>query len=197
VNRAVAIAAVALGTCGCALLSRGEALPVRYFSPATIQVRLGSTSAQAPRPALRLGRVRGAPYLRERIAYRESPYEVGFYDDREWTERPEAYVRRALERTLFEERGFERVTGGPALTLEVEVVAFEELRAPNVHGARVAVRYEIHADQAVLEERTIAIDRAVPEGRFEDVVAAISGALEEVTDRIADRIAEREQEPPR
>jgi cholesterol transport system auxiliary component len=171
-------------------MSRGEALSVRYFSPVSTPVRPGSASAQAPRRSLRLGRVRGAPYLRERIAHRESPYEVGFYDDREWTERPEAYVRRALERKLFEERGFERVTGGPALTLEVEVVAFEELRAPHVHGARVAVRYEIHEDRAVLEGRTIAIDRAVAGARFEDVVAAISGALDEVTDRIADRIAE-------
>lgn len=192
-NGAVTVAAVALLACSCALVSRGEPLSVHYFSPEPTRGSLGSTSAQAsPRLALRLGPVRGAPYLRERIAYRESAYEVGFYDDREWTERPDAYVRRALVRKLFEERGFRRVTGGAAPTLEVEVLEFEELRTPRIHGARVAVRYEIRGDETVLEERTIAVDRPVEGPRFEDVVAAISGALDEVTDRIADRVAATE-----
>ncbi|HEX8791861.1 MAG TPA: ABC-type transport auxiliary lipoprotein family protein [Polyangiaceae bacterium] len=188
-NRLLAMATIVMGAYGCALVSRGEVLSVRYFSPEPIRSTLGSASAQGPRPAIRLGRVRGAPYLRERIAHRDSEYEVGFYDDRAWTERPEAYVRRALVRKLFEERGFVRMTGGTAPTLELEVVAFEELRMPPLHAARVEVHYQIRRNETALAERTIRIDRPVAGGRFEDVVAAFSGALDEATGRIADDIA--------
>lgn len=180
-----------LGACGCALTSRGQVLTVRYFDPEPSPARVGSASAQAQesKPVLRLGRVRGAPYLRERIAYRVSEYEIGFHDDREWTERPEAYVRRALVRKLLDERGFERATGGSAPTLDVDVVAFEEVRTPRLHGARVEVRYQLRGDDRVLDEGTIAVDRAARGDRFEDVVAAVSEALDEVTDSVADRVA--------
>lgn len=180
-----------VGACGCALTSRGQALSVRYFDPEPPPARVGSasTQAQSSRPALRLGRVRGAPYLHDRIAYRKSEYELGFYDDREWTERPEEYVRRALVRKLFEERGFERMAGGRAPTLNVDVLAFEEVRTPRLHGARVEVRYEIRRGEAVVDEGTIAVERAVPGHRFEDVVAAVSEALDEVTDRIANLVS--------
>lgn len=167
---------------------------MRYFSPEpphAPRVAVAVADAQAPRPAVRLGRVRGAPGLRQRIAHRDSEYEVGFYDGRQWTERPEVYVRRALARELFEERGFERVTGGPGPTLDVEVLAFEELRMPHRHGARVELRYQLHDDSAALDERTITVDRPVRGASFNDFVRAISDALDEATDRIADRIAER------
>lgn len=180
-----------VGACGCALTSRGEVLSVRYFDPVPPPARVGSasTQAQSSRPALRLGRIRGAPYLHDRIAYRKSEYEVGFYDDREWTERPEEYVRRALVRKLFEERGFERIAGGRAPTLDVDVLAFEELRTSRLHGARVEVRYQIRSEDVVLDEGTVDVHRAAQGERFEDVVAAISEALDEVTGRIADRVA--------
>jgi hypothetical protein len=44
--------------------------------------------ARANGPLVRLGRIHGAPHLRERIAHRESEYEIAFYDDREWTMSP-------------------------------------------------------------------------------------------------------------
>lgn len=180
-----------LGACGCALTSRGDVLPVRYFDPEPLAARAGSasTQAQTPRPAIRLGRVRGAPYLRERIAYRKSEYEIGFYDDREWTERPENYVRRAIARKLFDQRGFDRATGGHFPTLDLDVLAFDEVRTPRLHGAHVEVRYEIHTGETMLDEGTIAVDRPASGDRFEDVVGAMSAALDETTDRIADRIA--------
>jgi cholesterol transport system auxiliary component len=190
VKRAVAIAGLVLVTSGCALFSRGSVLPVRYFSPEPAAARHPSPAeAQGPRPAIRLGRVRGAAYLGRRIAHRESEYEVGFYDDREWTERPEAYVRRALARKLFEERGFERVTGGPGPTLDVEVFGFEEVRMPGIHAARLKLRYRLQGDEAVLVEQTITIDRPVSGEGFDAFVAAMSEALDEATDRIADRLA--------
>jgi cholesterol transport system auxiliary component len=184
----LAIVALAIGACSCALGSRGAVLSVRYFSPAAPSA--APVAAAPSKPVVRLGRVRGAQHLRERIAHRESPYEVGFYDDREWTERPEDYVRRALARKLFEERGFARATGRAAPTLDVEVLGFEEIRMAPVHAARVELRYQLENDGAVLEERTVTIDRAVPDGGFENFVAAISAALDTAAARIADRIVE-------
>lgn len=200
-KRALVIAGLVLATGGCSLLSRGSVLPVRYFSPEPPAARQPSPAeTQGPRVAVRLGRVRGAAYLGQRIAHRESEYEVGFYDDREWTERPEAYVRRALARKLFEERGFERATGGAAPTLEVEVFGFDEVRMAGAHVARVKLRYRLEGDDTVLDEQTIAIDRPVSGEGFDAFVAAMSAALDEATNRIADRlaaVARRGNVPPR
>lgn len=98
-------------------------------------------------------------------------------------------MRRALARKLFEERGFERVTGGPGPTLDVEVLGFEEVRMPGIHAARLKLRYRLQGDEAVLVEQTITIDRPVSGEGFDAFVAAMSEALDEATDRIADRIA--------
>src|SRR4051794_38545045 len=49
---------------------------------------------------LYLGRVGSSSYLRERVVFRDPDHKVGFYEDRRWTERPEAYVQRARERRL-------------------------------------------------------------------------------------------------
>lgn len=194
-KRALATAALLVGAAGCALTSRGAVLSVRYFAPAPPPsappvARPASSPASSPvsSPVVRLGRVRGAPWLRERIAYRTSAYELGFYDDRAWAERPESFVRSALDRTLFEERGFERALGGAAKALDLDVLAFTELRLPTLHGARVEVRYRIQSDVVVLDEGTIRVDRPVAGGRFEDVVAAMSAALEEVSEKVAERV---------
>jgi cholesterol transport system auxiliary component len=178
---------------GCALTSRGSVLDVRYFSPeppATHQELPSQTNV-----VVRLGSVRSAPHLRERIAYRESEYELGFYDDKEWTDRPEFYLRRALERKLFEVRHFEQTKSSSAPSLEVELLAFEEQRLPSFHGACVEVRYQVVRDDVVLDGRTIRVAHAVEGPSFQDFVAALSEALDEVTDGIADGLARTPQTP--
>src|SRR4029077_4048150 len=118
---------------GCALLSKAAPLQPRYFSledgPLASNRGAALRSPTSGAMQLRLGRVSAGPHLRERIVYRDSDHELGYYEDRRWTERPETYLRRALARALFEERGLLRVVSGGAPTLEVELVAFEEIRA--------------------------------------------------------------------
>jgi hypothetical protein len=129
----VALAAAALLGSGCAFTSKGEALTPRYFSPAPAS-ELSEPAAPAGAPAppeLRIGRIEPAAHLEERIAYRISDSELAYYEDRRWTEPPEQFVRRALERELFESHAFRRVISGAAPTLDVEVLSFEEVR-PNV-----------------------------------------------------------------
>ncbi|MBX3259319.1 MAG: membrane integrity-associated transporter subunit PqiC [Labilithrix sp.] len=174
---------------GCALTSKGDVLAVRWFDPETSRPRLTSAAAGAAAGAGRaveLGRVTSGPSLRERIAYRDDAYEVGYYDDKRWTERPEVYVRRALARALFEDRGMRRALGGPAPVLEVEVLAFEELRG-RAPAARIRLRVVLHDDRDALLERTFTVDRPVRAGAqgFEGIVEAMGRALDAAGEEIA------------
>ncbi|MBX3208891.1 MAG: membrane integrity-associated transporter subunit PqiC [Labilithrix sp.] len=179
---------------GCALTSKGDALAVRWFDPETPRTRLTSAAegapAHGPQRAVELGRVTSGGNLRERIAYRDDAYEVGYYDDKRWTERPEVYVRRALSRAMFEDRGMRRALGGPAPVLEVEVLAFEELRGES-RAARIQLRVVLHDDRDALLERTILVDRPVRAGAkgFEGLVEAMAEALDAAGEEVANATA--------
>jgi cholesterol transport system auxiliary component len=177
---------------GCALLSKSEPMTVRWFSPERAKTQLTAAEDGAPKAAalpLEMGRVTSGPHLREKIVHRDSAVELGYYDDRQWTERPETYVRRALGRVLFEEGRFARALGGPVPALEVEVVAFEEVRSPAGKAARVTLRIVLHEGAKVLLEETVSVERPVaPAGRIEDVVVSISEALDVVMADVARRV---------
>ena len=193
--RALILLAIALGpglgSMGCALTSRGETLDIRWFSPEPAIPRLTSGASPAERPeaglALELGRVRSGLHLRDKIAYRDSSFELGYYEDRRWTERPEVFVRRDLARTLFEERGLERAFGGPVRVLDVEVLAFEEIRGP-APAARVSLRMVLHDHRRAVLERTITVDRPVTgaDRSAASVVQAMALALDEAVEQVVD-----------
>jgi cholesterol transport system auxiliary component len=179
----------------CALLSKTAPLQPRYFSPEDGPA-LSAGRAELRVPAsgamqLRLGRVSAGPHLRERIVYRDADYEIGYYEDRRWTERPEAYLRRALARALFEERGLLRVVSGGAPTLEVELVAFEEIRAP-AHKARMQVIITLDDDRVGTLEETITVEQDVPSASKDQsagvVAAALSATLRLGVAQIAERV---------
>jgi ABC-type uncharacterized transport system auxiliary subunit len=186
---ALLASAAVLGTAGCALLSKSDVVNIRYFSPEVVKPRLGAP-AQSDAVVVRLGRVSSGPNLRERIAYRDAAYELGYYDDWRWTERPETFVRRALGRALFEAHGFRRVLGGSAPTLEVEVISFDDLRLPTGRAARVQLKVILFEDAGVVFEDTITVDRPVTanDPKIEDVVAAIAVALDIVSEQVAVRV---------
>jgi cholesterol transport system auxiliary component len=178
----------------CALLSKAEPLVPRYFTPedgssAAEPHAMLQASASARR--LRLASVRGGSQLRERIMFRDSAHELGYYPDRRWTERPEAYLRRALARTLFEERGLLSVASGSLPTLEVELVAFEEVRAPE-HKARVQVVITLEDERSGSEQATITIEQPVQSNargdEAEAAVDALASALQRCVNQIADRV---------
>ncbi len=154
--------AVAAGYCalliGCALTSKAEVLTPRYFSPEP------TAAARSPKATdrleLRLGEVSAASHLDERMAYRVAGAEMGFYEDQRWTENPEAYLRRALTRDLFEERGLSRVVAGRAPILDVELTAFEELRGQPTK-ARVALTFSLRDDRHSVVERSLELQRPV------------------------------------
>ncbi len=178
---------------GCALTSKSDSVVLRYFSPVSTLARTTTTDAEAPRAApelaLRLGRVTAARHLKEKIAFRDSAYELGFYDDLRWTEKPEAYLRRALRTSLFEEHRVVQRVSGVGLTLDIDLDAFEELKTPHQAG-RVGVTWTLRDDQVVLAEEAFVIERAfAPKGEGEPtaLIAALSGALDEAVTRIVTR----------
>ena len=189
-----------VGTAGCALTSKADVVNIRYFSPEVVRPRLtGADAAPSTAPAavapheaveVRLGRVSSGPNLRERIAYRDAAYELGYYDDWRWTERPETFVRRELGRSLFESHGYRRVLGGAAPTLEVEVIAFDDVRLSTGRAARVQLKVILFEDSGVVFEDTITIDRPVTEAKpkIEDVVAAMAVALDQASEQVAVRV---------
>ena len=143
---------------GCALTSRSEAIRVRYFTPE--DTAHATTQASEPRALeLRLGRVEASEYLSEDIAFRNGQHELEYYEDQRWTEKPQEYLRRALARALFQERGITRAYSGAALTLDVELVAFEELR----YGGEPKVRFKaiasLHDERRSIFEQTFLVER--------------------------------------
>jgi cholesterol transport system auxiliary component len=188
-------AAIALA--GCALTSKADVVETRYFSPEQVKPRLNGADARAPAaPApngaleVRLGRISSGSNLRERIAFRDAAHELGYYEDWRWTERPETFVRRELGRTLFEEHGMQRVLGGASPTLEVEVLAFDDLRSTTSRAARVSLKAILFQDNKVIWEDTLTVDRPVPgdKPKIEDVVAAMASALDAAAQAVTEKV---------
>jgi cholesterol transport system auxiliary component len=187
---------VALATNACALTSKAEVVDVRYFNPERINPRINRATLAAtpqttiPTLQLRLGRVSSGPNLRERIAYRNSAYEQGYYEDLQWTERPEIYVRHELGRSLFEAHAFRRVLTGAAPTLDVELIAFDEVRLKASRVARIQLKVILYEDEGVLFEDTLTIDRPVmgEKPTIEDVVEAMATALDSASEQVATRV---------
>jgi ABC-type uncharacterized transport system auxiliary subunit len=184
--RLASLTAVSLLGSGCALLNKSDTLYFRYFTPepndrpgsAASIVRTDSGSSLY----LRLGRVNALSYLKDKIAFRDSEYEVGFYDLWQWTEKPESYLRRGMQRALFEHAGVHQILSGVGPTLDLELDAFDEVRAPG-RVARVRVTWTLHDDQGVLLQNTVTVDRAVasnpaaPDTAPKALVAAMGDAL--------------------
>lgn len=181
------ILVVLVALAGCALTSkRGQVDDVRWFTPE----RASATTAErepSSGPPLRLGRVSAGTDLGKRIAYGDGAYEVGYYDTLRWTERPEHYVRDALGRALFGSGSFQRALGDSVPILDVEVLAFQELRGP-VHAARVSLRIALATDVVILEDTIESVVPVTGDG-FEDVVAAVAGALGRVSLETACRVS--------
>jgi cholesterol transport system auxiliary component len=185
---ALVIAAV-LAASGCALTSKSDALDIRYFTPDAPALAAAPPN-RAAGAELRLGRVTSGAGLHEKIAFSDGGHEVGYYDERRWTERPELYVRRALTRALYERRGLKHVVGGEAPTLDVDVVGFEEIKNASKHLVRVELRIQLSDDHAAILDATRTVERPVrADKKFDAVVEAMGEALDAASDQVAASVA--------
>ena len=167
---------VLLGASSCALTGKADALYPRFFSPEIDVVPAVAPTLVGPPLALRLGKVEAVSYVEERFAYRLEPSELSFYEDRRWTEPPERYLRRSLERELFQQRGIVRTVSGPGATLDVELTAFEELRsAPR--RVRLVLNFSLHDDRQSQLERRVVVERPLPASAGDASAREVTGAL--------------------
>jgi len=192
-----------MGMCAlsaCALLSKAEPLVPRYFTPENGESQVAPATAARTTQRLRLGTVDSGSQLRERMMYRSATHELGYYADRRWSERPEAYLRRGLIRVLFEERGLFQVSSGSAPTLDAELIAFEVLPSAQ---PKVRVQVVIALDDAASGKlsRTITVQQAVrSKGTSDDAdaeVEALGAALQHCLTQVAEVVIDRlEITPP-
>jgi cholesterol transport system auxiliary component len=188
----IALNAALLGglamTSACALLSKSEPMIPRYFAlePA-IPARVEPVADSGLE--MRFGGVSASAAIRDRIAYRDSTYEVSYYEERLWTDRPEAYVKRALARALLDRRGVRQILSGVGTTIEVQVVAFEEVREP-AHVGHVELSYIVFDERAVRLSRSVAVDHPIVEAKGDAeanaVVLALAQAMSAAVDTVAD-----------
>jgi len=176
---------------GCALTSKAEVLTPRYFSPEPVR---GTRSPKATEAyELRVGQVSAASHLDERIAYRVGGSEMGFYEDQRWTENPEAYLRRALERDLFEERGLSRMITGDTPILDIELTAFEELRG-EPKKARVAVTFSLRDDRRAVVARSLELQRPLVQRTGADaaqlLAETLTNTLDEAVREVGNQVVE-------
>jgi cholesterol transport system auxiliary component len=184
---------------GCALTSKSDPMVPRYFSPDEARGRgqiAASTTVEKESEThgaeLRMGRITASSHLGERIVYRDSNYELGYYEERRWTERPEAYLRRAVMRALFEDRGLRRVVSGVAPALDIELSELAELRSPPM--VRVRATYILYDERLVRRQATLTVERPIPiattaSASVETAARAMADAFGDAVNQIADRVA--------
>jgi cholesterol transport system auxiliary component len=172
---------------GCALTSRGTASEWQWFTPERVHPRLTSGMSSTG-PVIRIRRVTSATDLGRAIVFGDGAYEVGYYKQRRWTESPEHYVRRALERALCQESALRCELDGDAPALDVEVLRFQEVKTANSHAALVSVHFVLSGDHVLLDDTVQVVDPVVG-ASFDDAVAAIARALEATALEVARRVS--------
>lgn len=188
----LACLAAAVVLAGC--LFRDAAAP-RFYRPAASSLDGGDGTDPSPASvatsaaAVRLEPVNGTPFLRERIAWRSSAVEYGLYEQQRWSETPPRYVQRALENALRATPGLHLTDAFEAPVLRVEVVAFDEVLAPQ-HVARVALVVSLR-DRARtrLVDRTIAAEAAIGGDDGSATATAMGTALDRAVGQVAAAVA--------
>lgn len=181
--RASALLAALLAS-SCLDLKPAPPPPVRYLTvPAVGGSGVGAPEPEDPR--LRLSPVLASAALGDRLVQRISDYEVRFVDSIRFADAPDVLVRRALSAELYQRGGFVPSDVAPR-SLEVELVAFEEVLGPR-HEARIALVVRVVGGAgAAAEERRIEA-RSPIEGSDAALVAeALALALESAAAEAAD-----------
>ena len=179
--------------CGCALLGKNDPVVPRYFTPGDGGPAAAIGARAQGHVELRLGRVEGWAHLRERMVVRTSAEELVYAENRQWTERPEVYLRRGLATALFEQRGVVEARMGRALTLDVTLGAFEELEQP--HRVRLQALYTLHDDRLGLLQETVTLEQPVRQTKDDEQPRAVAEAFGQVlrggVAQIADQVVTR------
>lgn len=183
---AAALAALAAGLTLAGCLFRKAEAP-RFYRPASAALDDAAESPPAPSSGsvpVRLGNVRSAPFLRERIVWRASPVEYGLYEQRRWFELPSRYVRRALLATLESTNGLVLSQDGKSPRLDVEVLAFDEVLSPS-HEAHVVLAATVREGSETRLDRTFAASSPITGDDGAAMAESMGHALDEAVKKVA------------
>jgi ABC-type uncharacterized transport system auxiliary subunit len=180
------VCAVSLGGC----LGRGEITPIRYYGvdslPATIpqvtpirQVSLGIRAFTA------------ATRYRDRILYRTSAVEVGFYPYDRWVEPPEEMVTRVVSHMIRASGLFQQVSPAdnvqlPAWILSGDVTRFDEVREAAGRRAECWLRVEVRRarDEQLLWSEVLSAVEPLASDTPEALAQAMSRAVQRVVSQL-------------
>ena len=170
------VGALALSACSSTAAPRFFAPPHETPTPAHLTTQ---TLVLAPSAS--------GQHLGDRIMWRRSDVEVGFYEQERWTQPPIRYLDRALSDALFVTKGLRRSERGSA-ALAVELLSFEEVLLP-AHQVRVELQaLLVDAEGAALLERRFAAKRAVASEDAEAMARAFGQALDEAVASLTDEV---------
>ena len=171
-------------------------------APATKYYKLDIPTALLPtgRPApasLRIEPFRTAALLRQnRIVYRPSPFEVGYYEYHRWAEPPNASITRALADQLTRNRVFESVeisdtTEQMGYVLRGTIDRLQEVDYGGGVKVQVSVSAELEdaARQQIVWTGVASSEFAVQKDDVQAVVAAMSQASQQSVARLTTDVA--------
>lgn len=181
--RTLSVFAVALLP-GCAFLGTSEG--PSYFRPEPTSNSRTRDQVLKNVP-LRVRKLRASSYLGERIVWRSSSVEVGFYDSRRWIEPPGDVVERAVQEELFNGLGMVP-SAGTANALDLELCEFEEVRAP-AHEAVIRLIFELTDERGrSLARQSINVRKPILRAEPAGVARAMGLALDELVETLSNDV---------
>jgi ABC-type uncharacterized transport system auxiliary subunit len=182
---ALVLGCVALLASGCLLSGKTEA--PRYYRPA-LGLPRRAADAKLKDVAIRVRKVHAAPHLGDRIVWRASAVELGFYESRRWIDGPADVVERAVEEELFGALGMRPASSG-ACTLELELSEFDEVIAP-AHEAEVVLGLELvdASGHRLARETLVARKPVAGDDDPADLARAMGAAVDDVVRQLSERL---------
>ncbi len=124
-------------------------------------------------------------YRTDRLVYRESPFEVGYYNYYRWAASPEVVVRRKVMEHLVASNLFAAVEDARTaahmdLSLEGNLERIEEIEGKDLWSAHLVLELVLSApEKPPILRRRYDLTRDAAERTPLEIVKAMSGALEE------------------
>lgn len=191
---------VALGLLGGCLGSR-DFTPIRYYSVDTSPVSVPPAQRSWPL-ALGVRPFTAATRYRDRILYRHSEVQIGFYEYDRWVEPPEEMVSRMIGSVLRASGTFRQVLAAgnvqlPAWILSGDLLRFDEVRGPGRSQAECWLRLELRraSDEQLLWSDLIKAAVPLSAETPEALAQAMSRAVRQVGIELLQRLDTAELPP--
>jgi len=127
------------------------------------------------------------PYATRQLAYRTSPYRLAYYNYHRWAGSPEGVVAAAVREFL--EQGTTEVEGVP-FDISARVRRLEEVDDDDGWSGALAIEFTVHRAGTLVLERAYSETEPAAERNPEQVVAALSRALNTILHTLVGELAD-------